>query len=392
MAQRNDRSASGASEPDSTSTGHEFASSLVDRIRNTGNVWKLPQGQLRLPRVFGFCRGVTHALDMLQRAVAGRPNQGGRLFLLGEIIHNPWVNDTFRQQDVTVLTDDQLDRLDEILAADDTAVIPAFGVTLPIQKQLERIGCAVIDTSCGDVRRLWRWADRAASDGYGIVIFGRATHDETVVTKSRLEAVGGKYVVVGDVAGAGRFCDLIVRSADDAEFRQAFTAPAANADSLSAFQRVAQVSQTTMLYEETLEVRHMLQQAMAQRFGAAEAEQRLLFEPTVCRATQDRQTAAIELCRSGVDVVVVVGGFGSSNTRHLFELARGYAPSYFIENAAAIRSADEILALDPAAGSAAVTTGWLPAHRPVTIGILAGASCPEIVIGEALHRLAELLG
>ena len=260
---------------------------------------------------------------------------------------------------------------------------------LDVQQQLQEIGCTVVDTSCGDVRRLWLWAEQAAGDGYGIVIFGRATHDETVVTKGRLAAVGGRYVVIGDLPQARQLHDLLI-SGDDVAFHHAFPPSATNADSLTSFNRLAQVSQTTMLYDETLQVREVLQAAMAQRSGE-DIDHQLLFEPTVCHATQDRQTAAIELCRSGLDLVIVVGGFGSSNTRHLYELARAHAPSWFVEDASAIRSDQEVLALDPATGEAAVFTDWLPQRSPLRIGVLAGASSPEVVIGNVLERLAALL-
>ncbi|MFH1733016.1 MAG: 4-hydroxy-3-methylbut-2-enyl diphosphate reductase, partial [Planctomycetota bacterium] len=148
---------------------------------------------------------------------------------------------------------------------------------------------------------------------------------------------------------------------------------------------------TTMLYDETTAVRELVRQAFVERFGPGQADERLLFQPTVCRATQARQNAAVELCRQGCDLVVVVGGFGSSNTRHLFELARGLVPAWFIETADAIGGAREIETFDPAAGPHTVTD-WLPTGRPRTIGVLAGASSPEIVVGLVLERLAAFLG
>ena len=378
----------------SSTAGHAngadaFASDVVDRVREAGLIWQLPRGELLLPTVFGFCRGVTRALAMLQRTVAEHLADGRRLVLLGQIIHNPWVNETFHQQGVQILSRDDLSDLHRFLGADDVAIIPAFGVPLEVQTRLKEIGCTVVDTSCGDVLRLWKWSEQAARDGYGIVIFGRATHDETVVTKSRLEAVGGRYVVVGDLPQAQQFHDRLVRG-DDAAFLETFPPSATNAPSLTSFDRIAQVSQTTMLYDETLQVRGVLQEAMTRRDDPLGARQ-LLFEPTVCHATQDRQTAAIELCRSGLDLVIVVGGFGSSNTRHLYELARARAPSWFVEDASAIRSTREIVALDPEAGEAAVFSDWLPERSFLRIGVLAGASSPEVVIGNILERLAELL-
>jgi len=368
-----------------------FASELIDRIRTAGNVWALPGGEIRLPEVFGFCRGVKQALAMLQEAVATHADHGGRLFLLGQIIHNPWVNSYFQARGVRILSRDQTQQLERHIGPGDCAVIPAFGVELPVEKRLRAIGCQIVDTSCGDVRRLWRWAGRAAEEGYGVLVFGRANHDETVVTKSRLAAVGGQYLVVGDMDQTRGFCELIAGRRPAAAFRKHFHAEATNAESLQPFQRLAQVSQTTMLYEETLTVRKLVRRAYAERFGEAGLDERLVFQPTVCRATQARQAAAVELCQSGCDLAVVVGGFGSSNTRHLYELASGYVPAWFIEDARALRSARELETIDLRASRPCVAADWLPGRRPLRIGVLAGASSPEIVVGEVVRRLAEFL-
>ena len=368
-----------------------FHSEIIERLRSGSGTWDLPNGRLCLPEVFGLCRGVIRALEMLQRAVAEHAGGLGRLFLLGQIIHNPWVNAYFQKRGVRLLSADELARLEEVVTPADIAVIPAFGVTLPIQQRLNAIGCQTIDTTCGDVRRLWRWVERSATEGCGVVVFGRATHDETVVTAGRLEAVGGKYVIAANLAEMQRLCDLLAAGASAEEFRQAFAPPATNAETLEPFSRLAQASQTTMLYSDTMAVRQMLREAFENRYGVDEGAQRLQFEPTVCRATQDRQAAADELCRSGVDLVVVVGGYGSSNTRHLFELARAHAPAWFIEDASSILSPQTIRTLDPKSNQPVEADGWLPPGRPVTIGVLAGASSPDVVVGEILHKLAEFL-
>ncbi len=312
------------------------------------------------------------------------------MILLGEIIHNPWVNDHFRRQGVEILSREQRVRLDEHVRAVDCAIIPAFGVPLPIERRLGDIGSRTIDCTCGDVRRLWRWSEQAARDGFGVVVFGRSRHDETVVTKSRLADVGGAYLMLENLDQVRTFTEQLRRRASEEEFRRAYDADATNAACLAPFDRLAQVSQTTMLYRDTQQVREILHSAIVDRFGP-ETDDRLRFQPTVCRATQDRQDAAVELCRSGCDLVIVVGGFESSNTRHLHELAGQYAPAYLIENAPAIRSAGELLAYDRAAQSARLESGWLPARRRLRIGVLAGASSPEIVIGQVLERLAEFL-
>jgi len=369
--------------------GRQFHSDVVDRVRAAGNVWQLPGGQLMLPEVLGFCRGVERALEMLDQAVTRCARAGRRVFLLGEIIHNPWVNEYFRQQGVRLLTRAETGRLDRHVGADDCAIIPAFGVPLPVRRALDAIGCEIVDTSCGDVRHLWRWGEKAVARGYGVLIFGRAGHDETLVTKSLLAAAGGLYAVVGSLEETRRFCQFITGDEPDEVFCRTFGPEATNAASPVPFHRLAQVSQTTMLYDETMAVREILGEAFVRRFGDA-SPQRLLLHPTVCRATQDRQTAADDLCRR-CDLAVVVGGFGSSNTQHLYELASHRVPAVLIEGAASIRSPDEIESLDAAGTGPAVVHNWLPPARPLRIAVLAGASCPETVIGEVLQRLSEFL-
>lgn len=385
----------GKGEPQGTSAGpgqpQIFCSEIVNRLRTCGNVWDLPGGRLLLPRVFGFCRGVKRALAMLQQAVAEHHQHGGTLFLLGQIIHNPWVNNYFSRRGVRILSASQMDRLEEIVGRDDCAVIPAFGVPLEVERRLAGIACRLVDTSCGDVRRLWSWARQAVEQGYGVLIFGRADHDETVVTKSRLAAAGGKYVVVGDIEQARLLCELIAGEPDAGDFRRIFDAQATNADDLRPFERVAQVSQTTMLYSQTIRIRDLIRHAMARRFGRNEPDKRMMFEPTVCRATQERQSAAVELCGSGLDLAVVVGGFGSSNTRHLYELAAASAPAWFIEGVEGILSQRELATIDLAGDERIVARDWLPVRRPLRIGVLAGASSPEIVVGQVLQRLAGFL-
>ncbi|MFP3938365.1 MAG: 4-hydroxy-3-methylbut-2-enyl diphosphate reductase [Phycisphaerae bacterium] len=368
-----------------------FSSDVVDRLREAGGVWRLANGEIRLPRIFGFCRGVKRALAMLDEAVRQHADEGKRLFLLGQIIHNPWVNEYFRRRGVRILSADELARLNEVISGDDCAVIPAFGVPLGIERKLRDIGCEIVDTSCGDVRRLWVWAERAAGSGYSIFIFGRANHDETVVTKSRLAAAGGSYVVAGNLDEVRSFSELIAGDLPPGRFRELFGPDATNADALEPFEHLAQVSQTTMLYDDTMRVREILRDAYARRFGEDALDERLLFEPTVCHATQDRQAAAVELCRSGCDLIIVVGGFTSSNTRHLHELAGQFAPAYLIEDASAIRSRNELATYDFRRDEPTIAHDWLPEKRPLRVGVLAGASSPETVVGEVLQRLAGFL-
>ncbi|MCE5278347.1 MAG: hypothetical protein ABFD92_01240 [Planctomycetaceae bacterium] len=378
---------------DEQGRGDSFSSAVVDRMHRSANAWNLPGGQLLLPRVFGFCRGVRRALTMLERAVADHAGRGGTLVLLGQIIHNPWVNAFFADRGVRILTPDQVREVEKHVTAADGAVVPAFGVPWDIEQRLTAIGCRVIDTSCGDVRRLWVWTTRAVEQGYGVLIYGRVHHDETVVTCSRLAAAGGSYVVTEDLDKIAALCQMLTGRRDAGEFSRVFDERATNARSIEPFyHRLAQVSQTTMLYDDTMTVRGLIRNALTSHTPAQHPTRNVLFEPTVCRATQQRQAAAVELCAAGVDLVMVVGGFGSSNTRHLYELARKSAAAWFIEDARAIVSAGELSTMDIATSQPIIARDWLPPRRPLKIGVLAGASSPEIVVGQVLERLAQFLG
>ncbi len=372
--------------------GNAFASDVVDRLRGTDNTWKLPAGSLMLPRVFGFCRGVERALAMLEKSLASHSDRPDRLVLLGEIIHNPWVNDYFRNRGVRILTEREIPEIENIIPPTGCAVVPAFGVPLEVERRLHGLGCEIVDTTCGDVRRLWIWAQRAVKAGFAILVFGRARHDETLVTKSRLADAGGKYLVVGDLAEAEKFCEILVGGNLDASPRECFGEKASNADSFQPFLTLAQVSQTTMLYDETMQLRELLRRAFGEICPHEPLEDRLMFQPTVCLATQERQAAASELCRSGLDLAIVVGGFGSSNTRHLYELACVSSPAFFIEDVRAILSDSRLRTFDIAREREEAVRDWLPRRRPLRIGVLAGASTPESVVGQVLQRLADLIG
>jgi 4-hydroxy-3-methylbut-2-enyl diphosphate reductase len=373
-----------------------FHSPLVDSIRGArpAGVLSLPGGRLVLPEVFGFCRGVRRALNIAEQAVEehSRRRHPGRVVLLGEIIHNPWANEHFRRRGVAILSRKQVADVEHHVRPDDCVLIPAFGVLPDAARRLATIGCRVVDCSCGDVIRLWRWCEQAAAASFGVVLFGRATHDETVVTKNRLAEAGGRFLVVENVEQARRVGQWLITGAPTPDdFRKQFNADATNADSFGPFERLALASQTTMLYDDTMRVCNILLAALTERFGPAEAKTRLRFQDSVCRATQNRQNAAAKLCRSGGDVIIVVGGFGSSNTRHLHQLAAEHGPAWLIEDAAAIRSREELLAFDPATYGPQVVRNWLPKKRPLRIGILAGASTPEAVVGEVLQELSTFL-
>ena len=368
-----------------------FQYALIDRIlaNPDGNFLAVPGGRIVLPAVFGFCSGVRRAVHKASVAVRDA-SEGQKIILLGELIHNPMVNEYFRQQGVKILEQDELELLKEHVTDSDRVIIPAFGAQGEVFSLLQNMGCDLVDCTCCDVRRLWAWSKRAVQDGAGVIIFGRKSHAETVVTKARIAGNGGYYIVLEDLEQTSMFADMI-RSGDK-DIRSAFTPAATNASSIEVFYHATQISQTTMLYDETLRLRAALKDVYSLRFSEVDTKPRLRFQPTVCRATQDRQNAAIELCsQGGCDMIIVAGGFGSSNTMHLYQLASSYAPAYLIEDADAILSTDIIIAWNDSLASGHKTEGYMPSKRPLQIGLLTGASTPDIVTGQIVERLSQLL-
>lgn len=333
--------------------------------------------ELVLPRVFGFCGGVVRALNLLERTLEEAGD--GRLWLLGEIIHNETVNDHFRGRGVRIVSERSVEAVFESADAGDVFVIPAFGLPEATEARLrDFVGDrgTVVDTTCPYVKRIWDFVSRAAASGKTILIHGKPEHPETRATVSR--ALGGRNAVVivptmEDALRAAR----AIRTGRWTGFPEAWVRKPEWGCS-----RFAMVHQTTMLHDETLRMADLLRQA------AEEAGGRLEVADTVCRATQDRQDAAGRVCARGCDLILVLGGFASSNTNQLYRMAKSHAPAFFIQSAGAL-DRSRIRHFVPASGGVRVTEGWFPREGAV-IGLLAGASCPAPDIGEVVRTLREL--
>jgi 4-hydroxy-3-methylbut-2-enyl diphosphate reductase len=156
-------------------------------------------------------------------------------------------------------------------------------------------------------------------------------------------------------------------------------------------QAIGVANQTTMLRGETEEVQRRLKAAMSQKYGEAELARHFRFFDTICGATQDRQDALEKLLRNPLDLLLVIGGYNSSNTSHLAEMGESKLPTYFIKNAAKMESDSLIHHYDQHRHEEVATNDWLPKGK-VTVGITAGASCPNNLIEDAIRRLFELRG
>jgi 4-hydroxy-3-methylbut-2-enyl diphosphate reductase len=283
----------------------------------------------------------------------------------------------------------------EELGEGDVVLIPAFGAAVKELDRLKERGCILVDTTCGSVLNVWKNVERYAKEGVTAVVHGKYSHEETRATVSQVEKYPeGRYLVVRDLDEAGAVCEYIRKGGDPAAFLARFAkAVSPGFDPDRDLGRVGLANQTTMLCSESLEIQKRLKQAVADRWGEAELARRFVAFDTICSATQDRQDTLLELIRSvKLDFLLVVGGFNSSNTGHLAEMGVEHGiPSFHVENETGLVSASEIRCRDPRTGAVNPVRDWLPPGRRA-VGVTAGASTPDNIVGRVLERLLALRG
>ena len=375
-----------------------YHSALVDEVRAAGYRRKVGRLCVYLASEFGFCYGVDRAVDYAYQTLRRFP--GRPIHLTGEIIHNPRVNDRLRDAGIRFLSDPGADA--HALGPDDVVILPAFGVAVSMLARLQRQGCTLVDTTCGSVLNVWKNVRKYARDGFTAIIHGKAKHEETVATASQAtEYPGGKSLVVLDRAEAGLVCDFIRRGGDASAFLAKFGAAASPGfDPDHDLQRVGLANQTTMLMSESLAIGEMIRRAVIDRYGSDEAEidQHYRAFDTICSATQDRQDAIEALLADhDLDLMLVIGGYNSSNTRNLARLSGRRIPTYHIAAAGDLVSTREVRHRpvdDGRRPPAAETRGldWLPDLPVVNIGLTAGASTPDSAVGHVIDRLGALAG
>jgi 4-hydroxy-3-methylbut-2-enyl diphosphate reductase len=364
-----------------------YHSPLIDRIKKEGYQLEVGDLAIRLAQEFGFCYGVDRAVDYAYETRAKFPDR--RIFLTNEIIHNPRVNTKLLEMGIRFLygpykTGEGMESITE----EDVVIIPAFGTSVQELDRLQKKGCILVDTTCGSVMSVWKRVESYAREGFTAVIHGKYDHEETRATSSRAtQYPGGKYVVVRDKSEAQRVCDYIEGRGNREEFLQVFReATSAGFDPDRELERIGCANQTTMLSSESLEIANMLQEAMKRRWGQSGLAHQFRHFDTICSATQDRQDAILKLVREGIDVMIVVGGYNSSNTGHLVEISLAFCPAYHVKDAPCIISRDEIEHKPVHEKQPIRTRDWLPEGK-VRLGITAGASTPNRVIEEVIERI-----
>jgi 4-hydroxy-3-methylbut-2-enyl diphosphate reductase len=368
-----------------------YHSALVDDVR-AGN-YRHDKGRItiHLAREFGFCYGVDRAVDYAYQAVARFP--GRNVFLTGEIIHNPHVNDRLRASGIRFLSDPAERGRD--LGPQDVVILPAFGITVEEMADFSARGCTLVDTTCGSVLNVWKNVVRYAQDGFTAIIHGKVKHEETRATASQaLKYPKGRYLVVLDRNEAAEVCDYIRNGGDREAFLARFgqaVSPGFNPD--TDLEHIGCANQTTMLMSESLEIGEMFGAAMRDRYGEADLATHFRAFDTICSATQERQDAVEALLGAeSVDLMIVVGGYNSSNTVNLARICAARVRTYHISDPDCLLSAERIRHRPVGAPSTVkadevVSEGWLPANGRVVVGLTAGASTPNNIVGQVIETL-----
>ena len=377
----------------------DYRSDVVEKVRENGNCFEADGLTLRLADEFGFCYGVDRAVDYAFQTREKFPDK--RIYITGDMIHNPSMNDRLREMGIEFLSEGfngNPDRFFDSLGPEDVVLLPAFGAPVDWVKKLREQECIVVDTTCGSVLSVWKRVTRYAKKGFTSIIHGKYYHEETKATASQTYKDGGngKYLIVRNLKETGYVTDFILGRLDAEELREKLShgmSPGFDPD--EDLQRVGVANQTTMLMSETLAVGEELRKAMAERYGEENVDDHFELFDTICSATQDRQDALFDLLDHPLDVMIVIGGYNSSNTNNLAIIADERVPkTYHIASGDciegdAIRHKPAGTPLD--ASEEIEERDWL-SDGPVRIGLTAGASTPNSQIGLAVGHILEARG
>ncbi len=367
-----------------------YASRVVDLLRMKG--YQITRGGLtvRLAKEFGFCYGVERAVDMAYQTRHRYPDK--RIFITNEIIHNQSVNKSLRDMGFLFLSGGYNNgETYSDITKDDVVILPAFGAPVKEIEILKEKNCILVDTTCGAVVKVWTSVEKYARDQYTSIIHGKYNHEETIATSSR---AGARYLIVRDLDEADYVCEYILGNGNREHFLAKFAkAFSANFDPDKDLGLLGLANQTTMLSTESMEIGTRLRGAFMKKYGPDETKQRFRSFDTICSATQDRQDAVNAMMQTPPELMIVIGGYNSSNTTHLAEIGHHRSvPSYHIDDAGCMISRSQIRNLPVGAHTEIMSENWMPQKETLTIGVTAGASTPNNKIGDTILRLFDLWG
>ncbi|MEG4805424.1 4-hydroxy-3-methylbut-2-enyl diphosphate reductase [Microcoleus sp. ARI1-B5] len=361
-----------------------YQSSLIQQIRE--NNYRLQRGAvtIRLAEAFGFCWGVERAVAIAYETRQHFPSQ--RIWITNEIIHNPSVNQHLRDMEVGFIAVEKGQKDFSVVDSGDVVILPAFGASVQEMQLLNDKGCKIVDTTCPWVSKVWNTVEKHKKKDYTSIIHGQYKHEETVATSSFAD----KYLIVLNLQEAEYVSNYILHGGDRNEFLAKFSkAYSAGFDPDRDLVSVGIANQTTMLKTETENIGKLFEKTMMRKFGPSNLNEHFQSFNTICDATQERQDAMLGLVEEKLDLMLVIGGFNSSNTTHLQEIAIDKAlPSYHIDSAERILPGNRI-EHKPLGGDLVVTQNWLPDGN-IVVGVTSGASTPDKVVEDAIDRILTL--
>ena len=378
------RNGFGHKEEANIALNQEYQSSLIQEIRQ--NNYKITRGDvtIRLAEAFGFCWGVERAVAMAYETRTHFPTE--KIWITNEIIHNPSVNQRLKEMNVDFIpvNDDIKDF--SVVNQGEVVILPAFGASVEEMKLLNDKGCTIVDTTCPWVSKVWNSVEKHKKRSYTSIIHGKYKHEETIATSS----FAGTYLVVLNMAEAEYVRNYILNGGDREEFLAKFkNAYSPGFDPDQDLDKIGVANQTTMLKSETEEIARLFQDTMLKKYGPLDLNDHFMNFNTICDATQERQDAMLDLVKEKLDLMVVIGGFNSSNTTHLQEIAVEYnIPSYHIDSDERI-FANNTIEHKPLNKDLQVEKDWLPSGK-ITVGITSGASTPDKVVEDVIEKIFAL--
>ncbi|BBA80106.1 4-hydroxy-3-methylbut-2-enyl diphosphate reductase [cyanobacterium endosymbiont of Rhopalodia gibberula] len=359
----------------------EYQSSLIQQIRQSNYRWQEGKVTIHLAKTFGFCWGVERAVAMAYETRQHFPNK--RIWITNEIIHNPSVNQRLLEMNVGFIEVINNHKDFSIVKKGDVVILPAFGASVTEMQLLSDKGCTIVDTTCPWVSKVWNSVEKHKKRHYTSIIHGKYLHEETVATSS----FAGNYLVVLNLEQANYICNYILNGGNKEDFLDKFKnaySPGFNPD--HDLEKLGIANQTTMLKSETEQISEIFEKTIIKKYGLATLNDHFMSFNTICDATQERQDAMLKLVKQKLDLMVVIGGFNSSNTTHLQEIAiEQRIPSYHIDNATRIKL-NNTIEHKPLGRDLELKENWLQ-DGSIIVGVTSGASTPDIVVEAVIKKI-----
>jgi 4-hydroxy-3-methylbut-2-en-1-yl diphosphate reductase len=363
----------------------QYHSELIQTIREHNYIYTQGDVTIYLAKSFGFCWGVERAVAMAYETRTQFPNE--KIWITNEIIHNPSVNAKLKEMEVQFVpvTNDGTKDFSGI-GQGDVVILPAFGASVQETQMLDHLGSKIVDTTCPWVSKVWNRVEKHKKADFTSIVHGKYNHEETIATSSYAK----RYLVVLNMLEAEYVANYILNGGDRNEFLTKFSnATSPDFDPDLDLERIGVANQTTMLKGETEAIGKLFELTMMRKYGVNNLNEHFLAFNTICDATQERQDAMFEIVEEALDLMIVIGGYNSSNTTHLQEIAiKRNLPSYHIDDVHRILSA-QVIEHKPLGEAIAQAENWLPQGK-IKVGVTSGASTPDRIVEDVINKIFTL--